>query len=38
MQGPEEGSDPENNRIQVVEGAGGVEFRFVSVSPQYFMI
>ncbi|KAH8657125.1 transferase [Tricladium varicosporioides] len=25
--GPEEGSGPENNRIQVVEGPGGVEFR-----------
>jgi len=28
LQGPEEGSDPENGRIQVVEGAGGVEFRY----------
>ncbi|KAH8814806.1 transferase [Xylogone sp. PMI_703] len=30
--GPEEGSDPENNRIQVVEGAGGVQFRFKDLS------
>lgn len=28
MQGPEEGSDPDN-RIQVVEGAGGVKFQSV---------
>lgn len=31
MQGPEGGSDPENNRIQVVDGAGGVEFRLAFV-------
>jgi len=33
IQGPEEGSDPGNNRIQVLEGTGGVEFRFVFVLP-----
>jgi hypothetical protein len=33
IQGPEEGSDLRNNRIQVVEGTGGVEFRFVFVLP-----
>lgn len=33
MQGTEEGSDPEENRIQVVKGSGGVEFRFVFHAP-----
>jgi hypothetical protein len=27
-QGPEEGSDPEDSRIQVVERTGGVEFQY----------
>jgi hypothetical protein len=27
-QGPEEGSDPEDSRIQVIEGTGGVELRY----------
>ncbi|CZR69033.1 related to trichothecene 3-O-acetyltransferase [Phialocephala subalpina] len=36
--GPEEGSDPESSRVQVVEGSGGVEFRYkdlTGVLPSY---
>ncbi|KAF4636114.1 hypothetical protein G7Y89_g1971 [Cudoniella acicularis] len=36
--GLEDGSDPENNRIKVVEGTGGVEFRckdLTSILPSY---
>jgi hypothetical protein len=32
-QGPEEGSDPEDSRIQVGEGSGGVEFRYLYSEP-----
>ncbi|KAH8592850.1 transferase [Bisporella sp. PMI_857] len=36
--GPEEGSDPKDSRIQVIEGAGGVEFRckdLAGILPSY---